>query len=317
MKRLLVLGIGCAMSFAAAAADYPVRPIRLVVPFAPGGPIDTMARPIAQGMSEILGQPVIVENKAGAAGNIGTEFVSRATPDGYTLLIAGGSQAINQSVYKKLSFDLSKDFTGVAMLGTGSSVMLVPASSGITTPQQFVEFAKRKPGGANFASPGAGTSTHLIAEMFKTATGVPMTHVPFRGSAPALAETIAGRVDMMFDSSISVAPFVKAGELRAIALGGRSRIDALPGVPTLRELGIDVVLMSWTGIFAPAGTPRPVLDALNATINKILAQPAMVANFDKWGNKIEPMNWPDFDAFTKSEVQRFRAVVQAAGVSQE
>lgn len=244
MNKALIRMLGavlaaCTAFGAAAQAPYPAKPIRLIVPYPAGGSTDILGRFIGAKLSMALGQPIAVENRSGANGNIGTEAVARSPADGYTLMLGGAANTINATLYKNLSFDLVKDLTPVAMIGIIPNIMVVPNTVPVKTPGEFVAWAKAQPA-VNYASSGNGASTHMAAELFKLVTGTPMAHVPYRGSAAALTDLIAGRTQVMFDNIASALPQVKAGQLRALAITGPSRSPAAPELPTLKETGLDV-----------------------------------------------------------------------------
>jgi len=258
---------------AAAQATYPTKPVRLVVPFPPGGTTDILARAVAQKLSEAWGQQVIVDNRPGAGGNIGSELVAKSAPDGYTLLMGTvGTHAINPSLYAKMPYDHVKDFTPVILVAGVPNVLVVNPSLPVNSVTELIAYGKANPNKLNFASSGNGTSIHLSGELFRTMTGVQMTHVPYKGSSPALTDLIAGQVQLMFDNLPSSLQFIKAGKLRALAVTSAERSSALPDVPTLAESGLPgFEASSWFGVLAPAGTPNDVIVKLNTAIAGWLA----------------------------------------------
>ncbi len=281
MLRLLVVFL-CAFSFGVNAQDrYPLRPLRIIVPFAPGGSTDIFARLVAERLTVSLGQPVVVENRAGASGNIGAEAVAKAAPDGYTLLMATtGVMAINNALFRNLAYDAAKDFEPVIFIASITNVLAVPNDLPAKNVAELVALAKRDPGKLTFASSGAGSSTHLSAELFKSMAGVDIVHVPFKGSGQALIDVVAGRVSMIFDNMPSALPHIKSGKLRALGVTGSRRSAALPEIPTIAEAGAGVQLsgyesLSWSGFAVPMGTPREAIGRLNRNTAVILLAPDM------------------------------------------
>jgi len=279
MKRFVaalaaVIAIG-AIAPVAAQGAYPTKPVRLVVPFPAGGTTDILARAVAQKLSETWGQQVIVDNRPGAGGNIGSELVAKAPPDGYTLLMGTvGTHAINPSLYAKMPYDHVKDFTPVILVAGVPNVLVVNPSLPVNSVQELIAYGKANPNKLNFASSGNGTSIHLSGELFRTMTGVQMTHVPYKGSAPALTDLIGGQVQLMFDNLPSSLQFIKAGKLRALAVTSTERSSALPELPTLAESGLPgFEASSWFGVLAPAGTPNDIVTKVNGAIAAWLASP--------------------------------------------
>jgi tripartite-type tricarboxylate transporter receptor subunit TctC len=272
LSAMLVLA---PVALAQTQAQYPSKPIRLVVPFPAGGTTDILARAVAQKLSEAWGQQVIVDNRPGAGGNIGSDIVAKAAPDGYTLVMGTvGTHAINPSLYRKMPYDHVKDFAPVILVAGVPNVLVVNPSLPVHTVRELVDYAKANPGKLNFASSGNGTSIHLSGELFKTMAGVQMTHVPYKGSAPALTDLMGGQVQLMFDNLPSSLQLIQAGKLRAIAVTSTARAAALPDVPTIAESGLPgFEASSWFGVLAPAGTPREIVTKLNATIGAWLATP--------------------------------------------
>ena len=271
--RILALALlALPPSFAVAQATYPNKPVRLVVPFPAGGTTDILARAAAPKLSEAWGQQVIVDNRPGAAGNIGAELVARAAPDGYTLLMGTvGTHAINPSLYAKMPYDHVKDFVPVILVAGVPNVLVVNPGLPVNSVAELIAYAKANPGKLNFASSGSGTSIHLSGELFKSMTGVQMTHVPYKGSAPALTDLMGGQVQLMFDNLPSSLPFIKAGKLRALGVTSVARAPALPDTPTVADTVPGFESSSWFGILAPAGTPRDIVTKINAETAKWLA----------------------------------------------
>src|SRR5918994_4651641 len=260
-----------------AAAQYPNKPLRLIVPFAPGGSTDIFARLLAERAQGPLGQPVVVENRAGAAGNLGANEVVKAAPDGYTLLMATtGVLAINNSLYKNMTYDAAKDLEPVLFVASITNVLIVPPDSPAKNVSDLVAIAKKEPGKLSFASSGAGSSTHMSAELFKSLSGTDILHVPYKGSGQAMPDLMSGRVTMMFENAPGAVPHIKAGKLRALGQTGLKRSSALPEVPTIAESGVPgYESLSWSGIAVAAGTPKNIVEKLNRDLNTVLALPEM------------------------------------------
>ena len=318
----LMLGAGLASTSALAQSSWPTgKSITYLVPFPPGGNTDTLARVIAQPLGKALGTPMIIENKGGAGGSVGSALAARAAPDGYTIL--GGtisSHAINISLYSKLDYDPVKSFTPVAMLGSGPLVLVVPASSPYKTLADVMAGSKAKAssGGLTSASPGSGTSNHMALELLAYQTGVKFTHVPYKGSGPAIQDVMGGQVDMMFDTTVVAAPHIQSGKLRALAVTSKQRLDSLKDVPTIAESGLkglgDFEVTSWQAIFAPNGTPDAIVQRLHQEIAKVLATPDMQARLKTMGMEPSTMSTTQVAAFQKAEVTKWATVIKEANV---
>ena len=302
---------------AQAQQGYPNRPIKLLVPWPPGGGVDTAARIIAQPLAERLGQPIVVENKPGVAGNLGTGLFTKEAPDGYSLLMGSLSpNSVNPWLYSKLGFDPIKDFDYVALAWIVPSFLVVPASSPANSAKDLVAMAKASPGKLNFGSGGVGSSQHLFGVMFNTASGINTVHVPYKGTAPAENGLIAGEIDYMVDPPTAL-PFVEAGRMKALAVASTARSAALPNVPTLDEVGIpNVHTSTWYGILAPAGTPKPIVDRLNKEINAVLKTPEIQARMQKIAAQSHDWTPEQFTNFAKGELERYKEVVRASGAKQ-
>lgn len=318
----LLLGASLVAAPALAQGSWPTgKPITYLVPFPPGGNTDTLARVIAQPLNKALGTPVVIENKGGAGGSVGSALAARAPADGYTIL--GGtisSHAINVSLYSKLDYDPVKSFTPVAMLGSGPLVLVVPASSPYKTLADVLAGSKAKAssGGLTSASPGNGTSNHMALELLAYQTGVKFTHVPYKGSGPAVQDVMGGQVDMMFDTALVVGPHIQSGKLRPIAVSSSKRLESLPDVPTIAEAGEKGFDMgSWQAVFAPAGTPKPIVDRLHAEIMKIVATPEVQARLKNFGMLPSSMTPAELADYQKAEVAKWAKVVKAAGIKAE
>jgi tripartite-type tricarboxylate transporter receptor subunit TctC len=313
LSMLLAVTLAAAWLPAGAQQAYPNRPLRLIVPYPAGGSTDMLGRLMAAKLSDALGQRVVVENRPGANGNIGTEIVARAPADGYTLLIGGAANTINATLYKNLSFDFVKDVTPFAMVGVVPNIMVVPTSLPVKSPQEFIAWAKATGPSVNYASSGNGATTHMSAELFKMVTGTQMTHVPYKGSAPALTDLIAGRTQVMFDNIASALQQVKAGQLRALALTGPERSPAIPELPTLKELGIPVETTSWFGLFVASGTPPEIVERLNRESRRIVTQPDVRSQLEQLG--ADPRDWSpqQLADYTRAEVEKWARVIQVSG----
>jgi tripartite-type tricarboxylate transporter receptor subunit TctC len=319
-SRLLVVGLtGLTLAGIgeAAALDYPTRPVRWIVGYPPGGTTDILARLVGQYLSDKLGQQFIVENKPGAGNNIGTEAVVHAPPDGYTVLLVNPANGINTSLYKKLPFNFPRDIAPVGGLTRVPNVMEVNPNVPAKTVAEFIAYAKANPGKVNLASSGNGTSVHLSGELFMAMTGVKLTHVPYRGSAPALTDMIAGQVQVLFDNLPSSIEHIKAGTLRALAVTTEQRSDALPGVPTVAETVPGYEASAWFGMGAPKDTPPEIIAVLNKAINGALADPTMKARLADLGGAPMGGTPADFGKIVVSETEKWRKVVEFAGASVE
>ena len=304
------------MSGTAWAQNYPNKPIRLVVPFPPGGPTDVMARLIAQRLSSTLGS-VILENKAGAGGTIGTKAVAAAEPDGYNLLFGGTSTlAINPAVYKDLRYDPVTSFAPVAMVSTSPFVLVVHPSVPVHTVDELVGYAKANPGKVNFGSAGVGTTPHLAGELFKSLTGVDVVHVPYKGGGPVLTDLVAGQIQMTFELTAVLLPLIRAGKLRALAVATEERNPDLPEVPTMIESGVPGCLVSsWFGIVGPAGMPLHVIDRLNLEINRGLRSAEIVASLAQLGSQPKIGTAQEFATLIATEAQRWRTVAKSTAIA--
>jgi len=323
MKKIIMAILLSATSMLPAvathAADaYPTQPIRLIVPFPPGGPTDALARRLADGLSKPLGQTVIVENKAGAGGNIGAEFVANAKPDGYTLLFGtSGPLAINVSLYKKLGYDPRTSFTPVVRIGHLPNVLVVNPSVPATNVKELIAYAKSHPDTLSFASSGNGASSHLAGVLFNDMAGTHILHVPYRGTGPALNDLLGGQVSMAFTDILTALPHIKSGTLRAIGLASAQRSAAVPDLPTIDEQGLKGYDVSvFFGIVAPAGTPAPIVDKLNAAFNSAMSDPGVKQTLETQGIVPAEDKTPQGLAhFISSEVDKWAKVIKAANIS--
>ena len=318
-RRILLTGIAAlaASSALSAAADtWPDRPIKLVVPFPPGGPTDMVGRLLAQRLSESLGQPVVVENRAGAGGTIGAEFVAKSPADGYTLLYGSTSTlAISPSVYKSLNYDPATAFAPIALVSRGSQVLVVNSQLPVRTLEQLVDYAKQHPDSMSYSSAGNGTPGHLAAELLMQRTGMRAVHVPYKGGAPALNAVLAGEVRFTVDVVPTSLQFIKVGRLRALALLSDQRSPLLPDVPTVKEAGFDQINADfWSGLVAPAGTPAPVIDRLNTEIRKITGSADFAQRLLTTGAAPQSTTPEEFANFAQSEMRKWQAMANAADV---
>lgn len=294
--------------------SYPNRTVRFIIPYPPGGPADTVARLIAQSLTERLGQPVIVESKSGAGANIGTEYVVRSAPDGYTLLFISTANAINASLYKNLSFNFMRDMRGVAGLQRVPIVLVVNPSVPARTVPEFLAYARNNPGKVTFASPGAGTSNHLAGEIFKARTKADLTHVPYRGAAPVITDLIGGQVHSFFDNVTNSLEHIRAGNLRALAIASSKPSDLLPGVPTFADSVAGYEAGSLYGVGVPAQTPPAIIAKLNAAINAALADPRVKARLTETGGMTLGGTSEEFQAMLAAETEKWAGALAAAGL---
>src|SRR5262249_45282874 len=317
-RQLLHLAAGAAalpaVSRFARAQGYPTRPVRIIVGFAPAGGTDIMARLIGQWLSEQFGQQFVIENRPGAASNIGTETVVNAPPDGYTLLVATLVNAVNATLYDKLNFNFIRDIAPVASIAREPFAIEVHPSVPVKTVLEFIAYAKANPGKINMASAGIGSGNPIAGELFKMMTGVNLVHVPYRGAGPALVDLLGGQVQVMFASMSSSIDYVRAGKLRALAVTIATRSPALPDLPTIAEFVPGYEFSFWTGIGAPRHTPAEIVDKLNTEINAALADPKMKARLAEWGATALPGSPADFGKFIAEEIEKLGKVVKFAGV---
>jgi tripartite-type tricarboxylate transporter receptor subunit TctC len=312
--RLVLLGLLLALP-AAAAEDYPTRPIRLVVPFPAAGPTDIVSRIVGQRLSVILDQPVLIDNRDGAGGSIGSEIVARSPPDGYTILMGTlATHTLNTLILPNMPYHPVRDFAPIARVLINPNLLLVNPGLGVTTVAQLIALLKANPGKYAYASSGNGTPLHLAGELFKLRTGVDMPHVPYRGSGPALNDLMAGQIMIMFETPASSVGFIRAGKIRALAVNSPQRCGALPEVPTMAESGVpDYETYTWNGLFAPAGTPRPIIDRLNRATVEALADPTVRARLTELGTDVASSTPEALGALVKSELVKWAPIVQASG----
>ncbi len=310
--RFIAICLLALPAFAHAQA-YPTRPIHLVVGFTPGGGVDINARLLAAKLSEYLGQQVIVDNRPGAGTNIANEFVARSAPDGYTLLMSTATVAINMALYKKLNYDTLRDFAAVSMFSASPNILVVNASLPVTNVAQLIALARERPGALNYSSAGSGTTQHLSGELFKTRTGINIVHVPYKGTAPALTALIAGDVQASFANIPAIHQHIKAGKLRALASTGPKRSELMPDVPTMKESGVDMAVMVWYGVLAPAATPRAIVAKLAELVERAAHSPDLRQRLLDEG--AEPVgNTPEeFGQLLRAEISTWAEAVKVSG----
>jgi tripartite-type tricarboxylate transporter receptor subunit TctC len=296
------------------AQSWPGRPVRVVVPFAAGGPADVYARAVAERLQQALGQPFVIENKPGAGGILGTDGVAKSPPDGYTLLMMSNTHTVNESLFTDKPYQLMRDFVPVAPVNYSDLLMVAHPSVDAATVQEFIALAKAKPGTLNYASSGPGTPYHMAGELFKAMAGVNLLHVPYKGSAAARTDIMGGQVQMMFDAITTMAPQVKAGKVKALATTGRTRSTVLPEVPTVAEAGVPgYEAVIWLGLMAPAGTPAPVVERLNAEVSRYAGEPATREAWAKQGAVAMAMAPAEFDRFLREDIAKWARIVKISG----
>ncbi len=315
-SSIYTLAIGMALLAAQAAAQsYPVRPGRLVVPFAAGGNTDITARAIGAKLSEVFGQQIVVENRPGGATNIGTELVAKAPADGYTMLMGGATNAINMSTQAKPPYDTLRDLAPVILCVKGANVLSLHPSVPARNLKELIALAKARPGQLNFASSGLGSSNQMAGELFKVMAGINIVHVPYKGNAPAITDTVGGHIEMMFSGVPAIVPHIQSGRLRAIAIGSLKRFTAIPEVPTFDESGVKgYEATTWFGLMAPVRTPKDIVARWNSEVGKILASPDLKSRFINEG--LEPMGGTqeEFERFIRTEIEKYAKVVKAVGL---
>src|SRR5712692_525586 len=318
-KRIVcsaILVFACGAGAAAQDAPYPARPIKMIVPFPPGGPVDVTARILSQHLPELLGQPVVVENRAGAAGSLGAKAVASAEPDGYTLLCGNISTlVVLPAVTNNRDYDPSKAFAPIAKVSQNHEVLVVHPAFAARSVAELVAYAKANPGKLNYGSAGHGNATHLAAELFKLRTGIDIVHIPYKGAADAVTAVLGGQVQMFFGDIGGVLPLLREGTLRALAVSSETRNALVPDLPTMIESGVpDYVVLTYIGVVAPAGTPAGIVGRLNTAINESLTSPEVAAAFAKLGAELRPGAPADFAAFLAAETQKWSNVVKSANI---
>jgi tripartite-type tricarboxylate transporter receptor subunit TctC len=315
LKSLGIVLLAALATKAAQAQSYPARPVKMVVPFSAGGPADNYARFLAQRLQESLGQSFVVDNKPGAGSVIGTDFVSKAAPDGYTLLVMSNTQTVNESLIPNKPYALMRDFVGVAPINYSDLVLVAHPGSGISSIADLIKRAKADPDKLNYASSGPGTPYHMAGELFKSMAKVSITHVPYKGSAGARTDVLGGQVEMMFDAATTMADQAKAGKVRALATTGRQRSDVMPDVPTVAEAGVPGYEATiWLGVMAPKGTPKAIVDKLNEAISQIVAQGDVKQAWSKQGAVPLLMNPAQFDKYLNEDIAKWAQVIKSANI---
>jgi tripartite-type tricarboxylate transporter receptor subunit TctC len=321
MRRVLILTLGtvlgAACGWTSAQTKYPSRPLRVIVPYTPGGITDVATRIVTQELIKTLGQNVIVDNRPGANSIVGVEMVAKSSPDGYTLASVIAAHAANQTLYAKLPYDSIKSFAPVSLLVTAPLIVCVTNSLLVKTPKELVELAKKKPGELTFASSGIGAAAHLTTELLMLTTGVKMTHVPYKGTAPALLDLTAGQVSVMMDTPGSMLPHARAGKIRALAMASDKRVAVAPELPTLTESGVPVVGGTWVGILAPAGTPREIVSLLSREMQSTVRKPELRERFTQLGIDPAGTSPEQFTKFLRDEADKWGKVIRAANVKVE
>ena len=316
-RFLAIAAFSLAFASGALAVDYPTRPVKFIVSYPPGGTTDVLARIMAQWLSDKMGQPFIVENKPGGGNNIGVEFVVKSPPDGYTIFLVNPANGINATLYKDLPFNFIRDIAPVAGLVRSPNVMEVTSAFPAKTVADFIAYCKANPGKVNMASSGSGTSVHLSGELFMSLTGCKMLHVPYKGAGPALADLIGGQVHVLFDNLPSSIGHIRGGKIRALAVTSAQVEPSLPGIPTVGETVPGYEATAWFGIGAPKGTPREVIEKLNAEVNRALADPKMRERLAELGGKSIGGTPEDFGKVIQAETDKWAKVVQSSGAKVE
>lgn len=317
MFKIITLAISLTLVAAGPciAQGYPDRPVKLVIPFPPGGGTDIVGRLIAQKLSEVWQQPVIVDNKPGANTLIGTEFVAKTIPDGYTLLMASPSHTINPSLYKNLRFDTQKDFSGAAIVATGPLILAISPSLPARNVGEFIAYTKTHPGKISYASAGTGSSTHLAGELFNQLAGTDMTHVPYKGTAPAVTDLIGGQVQATFLPIPGVLQHIRGGKLNALAVTGTKRFSGMPEIPTIKESGLPAYAMQqWWGIVAPSGTSKEILKKINHDVARILESPTLRSQLAAIGAEPGEGSPEQFDSLIRNEIVEYRKLIESAKI---
>ena len=318
IRFLFALAVACAAAAPALSDGYPSRAVHLVISYQPGGIVDFAGRVLAEQLSLVLGQPVIVENRPGAGGMVGVDSVAHAAPDGYDLVLIDPSIVTNPVLHKTMPFDVFKDLAPISLVGTSPDVLVVAPQLQIKTFAELVAFGKANPGKLNFASPGIGTTGHLAGEMFRQRLGIDATHVPYKGSGPAFVDVMSGKVQMLFSSIAGALPFTSKGSLVPLATTGHIRSPVYPDLPTVEEEGLPgFVADTWLCLFAPAGTPADVLAALNGAVAKAVHTDALKTSFSKFGVETRSSSIPETDAFVKDEYGKWKKVITDSHISLE
>lgn len=317
LRRLMLATVAaaCLSPWVAQAQNYPNRAVKIIVPFATGGPADNYARFVAQRLQDSLGQAFVVDNKPGAGSVIGTDLAAKSAPDGYTLLMMSNTQTVNETLIPNKPYGLLRDFVGVAPVNYSDLVLVAHPGTGIQSVADLIKRAQAQPGKLNYASSGPGTPYHMAGELLKSLAKIDMVHVPYKGSSGARTDVLGGQVDMMFDAVTTMTEHIKAGKVRALATSGKTRSDVLPDVPTVHEAGVpNYEATIWLGIMAPKGTPKPIIDQLNAAIGKIMSQPDVRQQLAKQGAVPMVMNAAAFDKYLQDDVNKWSQLIKSANI---
>ena len=318
LRLVSCIAVAIASLAAHAQTPWPTKPVKMIVPFPAGGPTDVMTRSLADKLSTALGQPVIIDNKPGAGGTIGSDVVAKSAPDGYTLLMATGSTHSVGPYLGKVPYDPQKDFTPVIYVGTATNILLVSPKLGVSNVRELIALAKQKPGELNYATSGIGSVAHLTSEMFASMAGIKLTHVPYKGTQQSIADIASGQVAMLFDNVLTAKPHVDSGRLKGIAISSSKRSELVPDIPTVAESGLPgFESNNWFGIFGPANLPKPIVDRLNAEVNRIVKDPAIRERFHTLGFETTGGSPQDLDNIMKSEAQKWSKVIRDANVKPE
>ena len=318
LRKILAVLAATLAATGAIAQNYPARPVKIIVPFAAGGPADVYARVLGEKLSRAMGQPFVIEDMPGGGSIVGTAAVQNSPPDGYTLLMMSNTHTVNESLIKKKPFELMRDFVPVAPVNYSDLVLVVHPSVPAKTLKEFIALAKAKPGELNYASSGPGTPYHMAGELFKAMAGVNIVHIPYKVSSGARTDILGGQVQMMFDAITTMAPNVEAGKVRALGTSGKARSSVLPNVPTISEAGVPGYEATiWLGIMAPKGTPRAVVDRLNAEIRKAVNAPELKAEWEKQGAVGMDMSPEDFDKYLRQDIEKWAKIVKISGAQQD
>jgi tripartite-type tricarboxylate transporter receptor subunit TctC len=319
MKRWIALAVGMLIPGLVMAQSWPSKPMRIVIAQAPGSATDVISRVVANPLSEALGQPIVIDARPGAGGVLGTEVAARSAPDGYTLFMANNStHGSNPAVYAKLPYDAVKDFAPVSFVASVPYVLVVDPALPVKSVQEFVAYAKARPGKLNYASAGNGSTHHFCGELLKSMTGIDLQHIPYKGSGPGIAGLLGGEVSMMFSNVADIGAQIRAGKVRALAVTAQRRAATLPEVPTMAEAGLpDFIVTSWFGLLVPAGTPAPIVARLNAETVKVLGRAEVKATLAQQGLEVASSSPEAFAAHIKSEIARFTQIARAAGIKAE
>jgi len=318
MYRPFSLLFGLLLAGATLAQTFPSHPVKVIVPFPPGGGADVVMRVLAPAMGEALGQPLVIDNRAGAGGNIGTDVAAHAPADGYTVLVATAAQAVNNTLSKDVTWNLTRDFAPISLIVQNQIVLAANPKVPVKNVQELIELARAKPGRVTYASYGTGSTAHMSAELFKMMAGVDLLHVPYRGAGPAINDLVAGQVDVIFADMAAILPFVRSGQARAIAFGSAHRFAGLPDLPTIAESGVPgYETGGFLALVAPAGTPRPAIDAMNAAMAKALAAPGMREKLEALGGIPSSTSPAELDRFLRSDIDKWARVIKAANIHTE